>query len=244
MIAFNALVVVGAWTPVDGNEYPTITMEPGYSWRIEGVDDTLGYEYQTGDLTGKIAYNGDWIIYGQSGWILTPIKIEVEDYYRVDGTNPLIADFNGGGHKISHITDGVNDTDAVILRQLTTGLATKADTYHTHSASDITPQGAGSLLDADFLDGYDSTDFMMANANINPGQIQPQGDASGLDADMLDGKHASEFFNTIDGVDWSALVNVPTEFPPNKANQTTIGGIRIWAEGDILNIATDDYVAP
>jgi hypothetical protein len=219
-------------------------MEPGYAWRIEGVDDTNGYEYQTGDLTGKTAYNGDWIIYGQSGWILTSIKIDVDDYYRVDGTNPLTADFNGGGHKISHITDAIDDNDAVILRQLTTGLATKANTYHTHRSSDITPQGAGSGLDADFLDGYDSTDFMMAGSNINPGQIQPQGDTSGLDADMLDGKHAADFRNALDNIDWSELDNVPTEFNPVKANQTTIGGIRIWADGDILNIATDDYVAP
>ena len=62
MIAFNTLIIVGSWTPTSGNEYPTITLEPGYSWKIEGVDDTNGYEYTTGDLTGKIAYNGDWII--------------------------------------------------------------------------------------------------------------------------------------------------------------------------------------
>jgi hypothetical protein len=184
------------------------------------------------------------MVYGQSGWILVPLKVVPEDYYRVDGTNPLIADFNGGGHRLSKIGNAVNQDDAITMYQLDAGLQTKANVGHTHTPTTINPQGAGSGLDADYLDGYDSTDFMMVNANINPGQIQPQGDTSGLDADMLDGRHASEFFNTVDGVDWSNLINVPTEFNPVKATQQVIGGVRIWADGDILHIATDDYVTP
>jgi len=244
MISFNALIIVGSWNPEDGIEYPTLPeIKPGYSWKIEGTGDD-GYTFTSGDLKDKFCKDGDWMIYGQSGWILNPIRITPEDYYRVDGTNPIIADFNAGGHKITRISDGYNDDDAVSKRQMETGLATKAPVGHVHTPTTIQPQGAGSGLDADRLDGYDSTDFMMVNANINPGQIQPQGDTSGLDADTVDGRHASEFFNVTDGIAWGHLTGVPTEFAPVKAAEQTIGGIRIWADGNILNIANTDYVAP
>jgi len=244
MIAFNTLTIMGDWNPSDGTEYPpTDGLEPGASWRIDGVPDA-GYEYITGDLQGKTAFNGDWIILGQSGWFLTAINIVPEDYYRIDGTTPLIADFNAGGHRISQIADGVVDTDATSYSQVINWLQGKSDYGHTHTPTSIQPQGSGSGLDADLLDGYNSTDFIMVGANINPGQIQPQGADSGLDADMLDGKHSSEFFSDINPVDWTDIENKPTGFQPIKASQYDVGGIRIWADGDILNIATDDYVAP
>jgi hypothetical protein len=247
MIAFNALYVVGSWTPQDGAEYPDLpTIEPGYAWRIEGVgdEDSGGYTFQTGDLAGKTAYDGDWIIYGQTNWFLSPVRLVPEDYYRVDGTNPITADFNAGGHRIAHIADAVNDDDAPTLKQLNDGLSTKAPSFHMHSPSTIEPQGAGSGLDADTLDGYDSTDFMLANSTITPGRIQPQGSDSGLDADLLDGIQSNGFYQTAAGIPWDDINNAPSEFPPPVATQQTIGGIRIWADGDILNIETTDYIPP
>ena len=243
MVNFNALTLMGQWDPSAGQEYPDTTgMEPGAYWKIE-MSGQECYTFTGGDLNGKELCNGNYMVWAQTGWITIVINIVPEDYYRLDGANPLLADFNGGGYKISHIVDGTEDTDAPTYKQLTDGLDTKADTNHTHTPTQIQPQGTGSGLDADYLDGYDSSDFMLNGATINPGQIQPQGAASGLDADTLDGSQASDFRLVSDSVDWSELSNVPTEFTPPKANQTTIGGIRIWADGDILNIATDDYVA-
>ncbi len=243
MISFNTLIIVGDWDPSGGDEYPDIpTIEPGYSWRVNGVPDT-GYTFIGGDLAGKITYPGDWMIYSQSGWILSPVKIDIVDYYRLDGSNPLEADFNGGGYRISHIADAISDDDAITKYQFDDGMTRKAEMNHTHTPTSISPQGSGSGLNADLLDGYDSTDFIRVGSNINPGQIQPQGTDSGLDADKLDGRHGDEYFNTIDGVNWTNLVNVPDEFDPVKATQQRVGGIRIWADGDILNIANDDYIA-
>jgi len=249
MIAFNALIVVGEWNPsgTEG-EYPTMPdIIPGYSWRVTGVgdeDDGNGYEFLTGDLVGKTTSDGDWIIYTQSGWILVPVKFDVDEYYKIDGSNPLTADFHAGGHRISRIADAINVDDATSYKQVTEWLNEKADTYHLHTPQNISPQGAGSGLDADLLDGYNSTDFAMINHQHNPGDIQPQGVDSGLDADMVDGKHASEFRLIGDNIDWTEIDNKPTEYQPIKASMYDVGGIRIWADGDILHIANDNYVAP
>lgn len=69
----------------------------------------------------------------------------------------------------------------------------------------ITPQGTGSTLDADMVDGKHASDLLnRANhtgtqpsstitGTFAPSVISPQGSGSGLDADLLDGKDASAF---------------------------------------------------
>ena len=69
----------------------------------------------------------------------------------------------------------------------------------------ITPQGSGSGLDADTVDGKHASDLLnRANqtgtqpsstitGTFNPSVISPQGSGSGLDADRLDGKDSSAF---------------------------------------------------
>jgi hypothetical protein len=69
----------------------------------------------------------------------------------------------------------------------------------------ITPQGSGSGLDADTVDGKHAAD-LLSRANhtgtqpsstitgtFGPSVISPQGSGSGLDADLLDGKSSSQF---------------------------------------------------
>ena len=60
----------------------------------------------------------------------------------------------------------------------------------------ITPQGAGSGLDADTVDGQQASALLSRSAHTGaqaPNTISPQGAGSGLDADKLDGKDASAF---------------------------------------------------
>jgi hypothetical protein len=64
---------------------------------------------------------------------------------------------------------------------------------HAHTPSDIVPQGAGSGLDADLLDGQQAADFAAVVHGHNPAAISPQGSGSGLDADLVDGHDATEF---------------------------------------------------
>lgn len=73
----------------------------------------------------------------------------------------------------------------------------------------ITPQGAGSGLDADRVDGQHATDLLnRANhtgtqpvstitGTFAPAAISPQGSGSGLDADRLDGRDAGEFASAL-----------------------------------------------
>ena len=67
-----------------------------------------------------------------------------------------------------------------------------ADAIHTHAPGDVTPQGAGSGLDADTVDGEHANAFADAIHTHAPGDITPQGAGSGLDADTLDGQHATD----------------------------------------------------
>lgn len=48
-------------------------------------------------------------------------------------------------------------------------------------------------IDADTLDGLDSTAFALVSHSHAPGDISPQGSGSGLDADLLDGMNATAF---------------------------------------------------
>ena len=69
----------------------------------------------------------------------------------------------------------------------------------------IAPQGSGSGLDADTVDGQHARDLLnRANhtgtqsastitGTLAPSVISPQGSGSGLDADLLDGKNSSQF---------------------------------------------------
>jgi len=243
MVNFKVLTPMGGWDPDEGQEYPSVDDQiPGNYWEIYGVPDE-GYTFQAGDLVGKTIKNGDWLLYTQNGWYKVAIELKPELYYRVDGTNPITAPFNAGGHTISHIGDAVVDTDAVSFRQVQNIVDDKAPLIHQHSPIDITPQGSGSNLDADTVDGYEASDFAMLDHNHSPGDIQPQGADSGLDADKLDGYDASDFRKHGESILW-ADVEHPDEFPPVKATQEVIGGVRAWVEGDVLYIETTDYVAP
>lgn len=64
---------------------------------------------------------------------------------------------------------------------------------HGHEPSDIMPQGAGSGLNADMLDGSDSGDFAGSIHGHASADLSPQGAGSGLDADMLDGSDSADF---------------------------------------------------
>ena len=247
MVSFQSLIPQGAWIPEESLEYPPdeANYEPGYMWHFDSLGATGEYTFIAGDLAGQTADENDWLMYGQEEWYIIRVQLDPSQYYRLDGTLPLSADFNAGQKRIARMADGVSSDDAVSFGQFTVGMDQKAPQGHTHAPASIEPQGAGSGLDADKLDGLDSLDFMRADANINPGLIQPQGPDSGLDADTLDGKHAGDLFNKTDGVNWSDI-NLPPEgvSPIVKSSETIVGGLRIWATGDILNIATTDYVAP
>ena len=66
---------------------------------------------------------------------------------------------------------------------------------HTHQPGDIAPQGAGSGLDADLLDGYDSSDFAPASHNHPEATTSSSGFMSASDKSKLDGIQAGAEVN-------------------------------------------------
>lgn len=65
----------------------------------------------------------------------------------------------------------------------------------------LTQDGAGSLLDADKLDGYDSADFVRfaqyTAASVLSRLITVDGSGSGIDADLLDGLNGSDYLRIV-----------------------------------------------
>lgn len=113
----------GEWTPTAGAEYPDATGLPtGSYWVITGVDGTNGYTFTGGDLTGRTAYNGDYLTLSSQGFGLTASDIDPTLYYRLDGTRPITADFQAGGFKLSNVAPATGDTDAVIYSQIDIGV--------------------------------------------------------------------------------------------------------------------------
>ena len=109
----------GTWTPTSSQEYPDTSSTPsGSYWSVVGVDDTNGYVFTTGDLTGQTAYNGNLMIWAGDAWELRDIEINPFDYYKLDGSQPITGDFAGGGFRLTNIADGVVPTDGATINQL------------------------------------------------------------------------------------------------------------------------------
>jgi len=238
MSAFTSLTYQGGWNPTaGGGEYPP-NAEIGDYWDIYGVGAS-GYEFTTGDLQGRTAYEGDMLLRGKATWGLRETGgLDPTIYYKLDGTKPITGPFNSGNQQIKYMAEGTDIDDGVTVSQLNTGLSGKAPISHTHGLNDI-PHGSGSGLDADLLDGKDSSEFagtvhQHSTADITSGL----GSGGGFDADMVDGKHASEFMLKADGVSYNDLDDVPSTFPPVTAAETVIGGMKVWVDGDVLNFST------
>jgi hypothetical protein len=111
----------GQWTPTASAEYPDITALPsGSYWSIVGVDDTTGYTFTTGELSGEIAYNGNLMIWAGDMWELRVTDLNPFEYYKLDGSLSLQADFAAGGFQLKNVADGTDNQDAATIKQLST----------------------------------------------------------------------------------------------------------------------------
>jgi len=84
-------------------------------------------------------------------------------------------------------------TKKITQRNLIRNALDRANHIGTQAPNTISPQGSGSGLDADKLDGQDGSYYLNRTNHTGtqtPSTISPQGSGSGLDADMIDGYHA------------------------------------------------------
>ena len=141
-IAGQGLTFIAMFTPTAGAEYPDNTgYQVGAYWGIEGVGS---YTFVGGDLAGTTLDDGDALVNGQDAWGYVLTSIDPSDFYRLDGTVAIMADFAGGGKKITNIIDGVAVTDGATVGQMNTALALKADVGDSYEKSEHIQQSAGS----------------------------------------------------------------------------------------------------
>ena len=117
MIDVSTFYYVGPFTPEASNEYPDTTGETsGAFWVVEAL--TAEYIFTGGDLAGEGVDNGDFMVWGTSGWSIMRGEMSPLLYYKLDGTQPITGPFAGGGQQFKNAADGVDDTDLVTLQQL------------------------------------------------------------------------------------------------------------------------------
>jgi len=119
MLDVQAMYIVGSFTPVSTAEYPDTTGEThGAMWSITGVDASSGYTFTGGDLAGLTGYNGDYMVYGTSSWLLIEGNLSETEFYKLNGSQSITAPFAGGGQQIKNIAPASEAGDAVEYSQI------------------------------------------------------------------------------------------------------------------------------
>jgi microcystin-dependent protein len=171
---------------------------------LDGVDSAGFVQIgQPDSITGTMILNSE-VTNAKVAWI-APGKITPQgagstlDADRLDGVD------SGGFVQAGQI-------DSITTAMIVDGDVTD-DKIAFIDPAKIFPQGIGSSLDADSLDGIDSAGFIQPGqpdtvvtamivdghvtsakiASVAPSKISPQGAGSTLDADTVDGKHAAAF---------------------------------------------------
>jgi hypothetical protein len=116
MLDVSVFYYVGEFTPATGNEYPDRTGETtGAFWVVQGL--SADYTFDGGDLTGRVIGNGDFMVWATGGWSIMASEMNPTLYYRLDGTQPLTGDFQGGDFLLKHVGAGTESTDGINLGQ-------------------------------------------------------------------------------------------------------------------------------
>jgi hypothetical protein len=112
--------LAGNFTPTAGQEYPSPTV-PGDLWIVEGVGglESGGYTFTGGYMAGRIVFDNELMVKGRDDkWGIIHMKVDPRLYYKLDGSNPLTADFQAGGFNLKNVKNAVGTKDAVNLEQL------------------------------------------------------------------------------------------------------------------------------
>lgn len=171
---------------------------------LDGLD-SAGFVHigQPDSITGAMIVDSE-VTNAKVAWI-TPAKITPQG-----SGSGLDADTLDGWDATTFVQNGA--ANSVTTAMIVDGDVTDAK-ISLVAPGKVFPQGAGSTLDADALDGIDSAGFVQPGqpdtvvtamivdghvtsakiASVAPTKILPQGAGSTLDADTVDGKHAAAF---------------------------------------------------
>jgi hypothetical protein len=133
LLTIDSLHYIAGFTPDDTNpptsEYPDTT---GYTygafWVVSGLPTIQsGYTFQSGDLIGQTVYNGDYMIFTESGWDRIDTGINILDLYLLDGSQAITGPFAGGGQQFKNAADATDDQDLVTKKQYETFVTNYAE---------------------------------------------------------------------------------------------------------------------
>jgi len=160
LVASTAFSLVGDWTPVNGNEYPTVVgLTTGDYFLITGVNTNTGYTYLTGDLVNETTFNSDQLTWTTNGWLTIQGNVNPDAYLRLDGTTAMVGDLDVGDNFLQLVKDGILDTDGVSKLQMDTADALKSNIGHIHN-------GVGGELAYEVADV--AIQAHITSTNVNP----------------------------------------------------------------------------
>ena len=184
--------IVGMQTPATNNEYPDISGHvQGDSWTVFGLGAGIGYTFATGSLVGLQVFNGDLLTYtAQSApddWAIVSTGVNAASFYRRDGLFPLTGHLQTGGYQIKNVANATDSGDVLPMVQADSRYVLETEYGDADILAKIkNVDGTGSGLDADLLDGLNSTDFASASHNHDNHYVNLTGDkmTGGLEFEM------------------------------------------------------------
>jgi len=134
----------GLWNPSTGTEYPDVSdpvATPINSfWQVDGVG--TGYTFTSGDLAGKTVTDDTAMIWQGEFWYIRKLSLDPSLFYKLDGTEAIIANFAGGGYRYTYMGDGINPQDGINKRQLDSVNSALQDNIDTEESERITGDNA------------------------------------------------------------------------------------------------------
>ena len=205
LLEFDGLEYQGGFTPTVSVQYP-VAPDSGQFWTLN-----IAWIWTEGDLDGQSADAGDYIVYGASGWALLDVTVDLSAYYKLDGTTPLIANFNAGGFKLSSVANGTENTDGATVGQLNTAIDTR-EPANVNIQSHIS--------NTDNPHGVDASDIGLANVDNTTDLGKPISTATQLALDdKSDASELNDYVRTDELVSASAGIA-----DANKPIKTDLSG--------------------
>jgi len=173
--------LVGDWTPTPAEEYPS-PAEPGDYWIIEnvGAPGSGGYTFTGGVLDGRVIYDNELLVKGRDNkWGILHLRVDPNLYYRLDGTNHLTADFQAGNHRLTAVSDPIDNSDAVTKGWMNNQfLPLSGGTVTGHISCSLSPTDGDHLANKTYVDLQgggdppDLTDYARLDGAIFTGPVE------------------------------------------------------------------------
>jgi len=171
---------------------------------VDGVHSDQLFKVTGGDILGDVTIQGNFQVNLPSKFLDQGIfdKDIIIGLDALNNSSILFKDSVGGYNSIffdnsnKELMLKLDNVSGKVWTELNLVPTDFSPIQHSHNPIDINPQGTGSGLDADTLDGKHADEIQMNDQDILEALKRVDGHLSGVDADLLDGFHATEFAKT------------------------------------------------